>query len=86
LEKKSRLLYPKATEKTSRIIELENRLTFVVSDDSTREGIKKEFEEKYGAKVRQVNTSRGMDGKKLAYIRLEEPGKASELAMKLKIL
>lgn len=80
------LLYPKATEKTSRIIESENRLTFVVSDNSTREAIKKEFEEKYGAKVRQVNTSRGIDGRKLAYIRLEEPGKASELAMKLKIL
>ncbi len=86
MEKKHVLLYPKATEKTSRIIESENKLTFIVSDESTRASIKKEFEEKYRVKVSAVNISRSMKGKKVAYITLEEPGKASELGMKLKIL
>lgn len=80
------LLYPKVTEKTSRLIESENKLVFVVSDKSTRDQIKRAFEKKYGLKVKRVNTSRTFDGKKLAYIRLEERGKASELALKLKIL
>ena len=86
MEKKYVLLYPKATEKTSRMIETENKLVFIVSDKSTRAEIKREFEEKYGVKVSEVNVNRNVQGKKVAYIKLEEPGRASELAMKLKIL
>ena len=86
MERKYVLLYPKATEKTGRMVESENKLTFVVSDKSTKAEIKREFEEKYKARVIEVNVFRSMKGKKLAYIKLEEPGKASELAMRLKML
>jgi len=68
------------------MIETENKLVFIVSDKSTRAEIKREFEEKYGVKVSEVNVNRNVQGKKVAYIKLEEPGRASELAMKLKIL
>jgi len=86
LERKSVLLYPKVTEKTTRLIEAENKLIFVVSADSTKEEVKRTFERTYGQKVSKVNVVRTMRGEKLAHIKLSEPGKATDIAMRLKIL
>jgi len=86
LEKKAVLLYPKVTEKTSRVIETENKIVFVVSSNSTKEEIKREFERTYGQKVSKVNVTRTMKGEKIAHIKLIEAGKAADLAMRLKIL
>lgn len=86
MEKKSVLLYPKVTEKTTRAIEAENKMVFVVNPNSTKEEIKREFERSYGQKVSKVNVVRTMTGEKLAHVKLAEPGKAADLAMKLKIL
>ena len=86
MEKKYVLLYPRVTEKTSRVIETENKIVFVVSSNSTKEEIKREFERTYGQKVSKVNVIRTMKGEKLAYVKLAEAGKAADLAMRLKIL
>jgi len=80
------LLYPRVTEKTTRGIESENRLVFVVRQDSTKEEIRREFERVYGQKVSRVNIVRTAKGEKLANLKLAEPGKAADLAMRLKIL
>ena len=86
MEKKPVLLYPRVTEKTSRVIETENKIVFVVSPNSTKEEIKREFERTYGQKVSKVNVVRTMKGLKVAYIKLTEAGKAADLAMRLKLL
>jgi large subunit ribosomal protein L23 len=80
------LLYPKVTEKTSKLIERENKVVFVVDKEATKELIKKEFEEKFNVKVKKVNINRTFSGEKIAYIKLKEGGKAQEVATKLKIL
>ena len=80
------LLYPRVTEKTSRAIETENKVVFVVSPSSTKEEVKREFEQTYGHKVSKVNIVRTMRGEKLAHVKLKEAGRAAELAMRLKIL
>lgn len=86
MQKKSILLYPKVTEKTSKLIETENKIAFVVDKDATKDLIKKEFERKFNVKVEKVNVNRTFSGEKIAYIKLKEGGKAQEIATKLKIL
>lgn len=86
MQKRQVLLYPKVTEKTSKLIERENKVVFVVDKEATKELIKKEFEEKFNVKVEEVNINRTFSGEKIAYIKLKEGGKAQEVATKLKIL
>ncbi|MGB9759069.1 MAG: 50S ribosomal protein L23 [Thermoproteota archaeon] len=86
MQKRSILLYPKVTEKTSKLIETENKIAFVVDKDATKDLIKKEFERKFNVKVEKVNVNRTFSGEKIAYIKLKEGGKAQEIATKLKIL
>ena len=86
MQKRQVLLYPKVTEKTSKLIERENKVVFVVDKEATKELIKKEFEEKFNVKVKKVNINRTFSGEKIAYIKLKEGGKAQEVATKLKIL
>lgn len=86
MQKRSVLLHPKVTEKTSKLIETENKIAFVVDKDATKDLIKKEFEERFDVKVEKININRTFSGEKIAYIKLKEEGKAQEVATKLKIL
>lgn len=86
MQERSVLLYPKVTEKTSKLIEAENKIAFVVDKNATKELIKKEFERRFNVKVEKVNINRTFSGEKIAYIKLKERGKAQEIATELKIL
>lgn len=79
------LLYPITTEKAIGMIELENKLVFVVEMKATKPQIKAEMEKLYGVKVGQVNTKISPRGRKEAYIKIKE-GKADDIAAKLKIV
>lgn len=79
------LLYPITTEKAIGMIELENKLVFVVEMAATKPQIKAEMEKLYGVKVGSVNTKISPQGRKEAYIKLKE-GKADDIAAKLKIV
>jgi large subunit ribosomal protein L23 len=83
---KNVILHALVTEKPVGLIESENKLVFIVEKSAKKQEIKEEFEKEYAMKVRKVNTVISPEGIKKAYIALDEPGKASELAMKLKIL
>ena len=80
------LLYALVTEKPVGQIETENKLVFVVKPSATKQEIKDEFEKEYKEKVKKINTVNSPEGLKKAYISLKDEGKASELAMKLKII
>ncbi|MBO3757712.1 MAG: 50S ribosomal protein L23 [Thermoproteota archaeon] len=86
MQKRSVLLYPKVTEKTSKLTETENKIAFVVDKNATKDLVKKEFERRFNIKVKKVNINRTFSGEKVAYIKLKEEGKAQEVATKLKIL
>ena len=80
------LLYPITTEKAIGMIELENKLLFVVEMRATKHQIKEEVERLFkGVKVGAVNTKITPHGAKHAYIRLKE-GKADDIATQLKIV
>lgn len=80
------ILYPLVTEKAVNMIEAENKITFIVNDNTTKPEIKKVLQEAYGIKVNKVNVIRDMKGRKKAIVQIDKKFKASELATKLGVL
>ena len=78
--------YPLLTEKAVGLIEKENKIAFIVDKKVNKEEIKKEIEKKYKVKVDKINTINTIKGQKKAYIKLKPEFKATDLALKLKII
>lgn len=76
------IIKPITTEKTVKLIELENVLVFEVDRRLNKKEIKKEFEEQFDVKVRGVRVLI-RHNKKLAYIKLNKKNPAIDLATKL---
>jgi len=81
-----KLKYPLTTEKAIRLIDMENKLVFVVERDATKAIIKQEVEAAFNVKVVAVNTLIGPDGKKRAYVKLSPETPAIDLATKLGLM
>jgi len=80
------VLYPVMTEVTSRILETENKLVFVVNIAATKPDIKRAVEELYEVAVEKVNVTITPKGKKKAFVKLHPDYKAVDVAIKLGIL
>ncbi len=78
--------YPVMTEVTSRILEAENKLVFVVNKKATKKDIKLAVEELYDVVVDKVNSMITAEGKKKAFVKLHPDYKAVDVAIKLGIL
>jgi len=74
------------TEVTSRLLETENKLVFMVNKNATKHDIKMAVEELYDVAVDQVNSTITSDGEKKAFVRLSSEYKATDVAIKLGIL
>jgi large subunit ribosomal protein L23 len=74
------------SEDTVRLIEAENKITFIVNSKASKHDVKRAVEELYEVKVDRVSTLITPEGKKKAYVKLGPQSKASELAVKLGIL
>ncbi len=74
------------TQKAVSLIEKENRLTFIVRLEATKEDVKRAVEKLYGVEVEKVNTLITPRGEKKAYVKLKPEYKASELAVKLGVI
>jgi len=80
------ILYPLMTEVTSRLLETENKLVFIVDRRATKRDIKRAVEELYNVRVIKVNTLITREGKKKAFVKLHPGDKAVDVAIKLGIL
>ncbi|MGC9037133.1 MAG: 50S ribosomal protein L23 [Candidatus Micrarchaeia archaeon] len=80
------LLYPVATEKAINMIEKNNVITYVVKLDATSKQVKDEFEKAFNVKVEKVNLAISPTNVKKAYIKLGKEYKASDIALKLKLV
>jgi large subunit ribosomal protein L23 len=80
------LNYPLSTEKSIAVIEKGNTITYIVDFRSSKADIKKEFEERFGVKVKAVRIATTPRNEKKAYIKLASGFKASDVAMKLKLV
>lgn len=72
-----------STEKAVRMMESENRLTFIVEDTATKPTIKKAIQDQFKVKVVAVNLMITPDGRKKAYIKLAPENPALDIATQL---
>jgi len=79
------LKYPLSTEKAVKLMESENKITFIVDFKAKKSEIKKALEEMFKVKVLKVNTLI-LKGKKKAYIKLSPDTPAIDIATKLGIM
>ena len=80
------IVYPMMSEDTVKLIEGENKITFIVNNKASKHDIKRAVEELYEVRVDRVSTLTTPEGRKKAYVKLRPESKASELAVKLGIL
>ena len=78
--------YPVMTEVTSRILETENKLVFIVDKTATKTDVKQAVEELYEVRVSKVNIVSTPKGEKKAFVKLHPDYKAVDVAIKLGIL
>ncbi len=80
------LMYPIATEKAINMIERNNVITYMVDIRAKKDQVKREFEDLFKVKVEKVNVSVEPRNRKRAYIKLGKQFKASDIALKLKLV
>ncbi|MEK6973911.1 MAG: 50S ribosomal protein L23 [Nanoarchaeota archaeon] len=78
--------YPLTTEKSVRLMEAENKLTFIVSLKSTKKEIKKAMENLFKVNVIKINTMVSNKGIKKAYITLSVETPAIDVATQLGLM
>jgi len=86
LEPELVVIYPMVSEDTVKLIETENKITFIVNQKASKHDVKRAVEELYEVKVSRVSTLTTPEGKKKAYVKLSPESKASDLAVKLGLL
>lgn len=78
--------YPLMTEKTTRLMQNENKLTFIVDRKSNKQAIKQAVEQAFKVKVSYVNTYITPAGKKRAYVSLAKEHPAIDIATQLGLI
>jgi large subunit ribosomal protein L23 len=78
--------YPLATEKAVRLMEIENKLVFIVDKKAKKKEIKEVFEKEFKVKVIKVNTLFDTKGRKKAYISLSPETPAIDVATQLGLM
>ncbi len=76
---------PIVTEKAVMMIERENVLTFQVERRKSKTEIQKEIAEMFGVKIEKIRTFI-KNGKKYAYVKLNEKSPAIDVATKLGLM
>lgn len=73
-------------EKATMLREKENKLSFIVSKDSTKKDVKEAIESLYNVKVLNVNTMITIEGKKKAHVKLDPKNSAEDVASHFGVL
>ena len=78
--------YPLVSEDAVTLIEAQNKITFIVDEDASKNDIRRAVEELYEVKVDRVNSVHTPEGRKKAIVKLAPDYNASDLAVRLGIL
>ena len=78
--------YPLMTESASLMVELDNKLMFIVNLKASKSDVKKAVEQLYEVEVDKVNVLITPQGEKKVFVKLKPEYKASDVAIKLGIL
>ena len=79
------IIRPYVTENTFDRIEKENKLVFIVSNESTKNTIKQALSILYEVNVKAINTTQTIQGKK-AFVTFGDNDSALDLATKLGVM
>ncbi|MFA4819711.1 MAG: 50S ribosomal protein L23 [Candidatus Aenigmatarchaeota archaeon] len=74
------------TEKSIRMVELQNKLVFIVNRPAKRNQIKVAVEQAFGSPISKVTTVVDQDGRKKAFVKFKNAGAAGDIAIKLGII
>ncbi|MCK5023145.1 MAG: 50S ribosomal protein L23 [Candidatus Aenigmarchaeota archaeon] len=77
------LIYPHLTEKSMNMVELENKLVFIVNKKSNKKTIREAVESEFDVKVVWVRTEITTRGQKKAVVKISPDFSASDIASKL---
>lgn len=80
------IITPLSTEKAIRMIEQQNKLSFIVNRNADSLQVKKEVEEKFSVKVEKVNITHDTLGRKKAYVKLTKDYNALDIATDLALI
>jgi large subunit ribosomal protein L23 len=80
------LMYPQLAEKSMNMVEIENKLVFIVNSKATRKDIKEAVEKNFDVKVIKVTTMITTKGEKKAIIKLHPDNSASDIASRMGML
>lgn len=75
-----------STEKSIRLMELENNLIFVVNNKATKKEIKKAIEEMFRVQVDSVRTFVTPNSEKRAYVKFSQKNPAIDIATQMGII
>ena len=75
--------HPITTEKAVRLMQTENKLTFIVDRKATKEEVKKALEELLNVKIEKINSLITHSGHKKVYAKLSKENPAIDVATKL---
>ncbi|MCD6590416.1 MAG: 50S ribosomal protein L23 [Candidatus Aenigmarchaeota archaeon] len=77
------IIYPHLTEKSMNMVELENKLVFIVNKKANKKKIKEAVEREFDVKVDCVKTEITTRGQKKAYVKINPEFSAADVASKL---
>jgi large subunit ribosomal protein L23 len=80
------LKFPFVTEKAMVLLENQSKLQFLVTNEATKDDIKREIQKAFGQKVRNVRTLMTMHGQKKAIVSFENDKAAEEILSRLGIM
>lgn len=78
--------YPVSTEKAVRLMESDNKLTFIVNLKATKKDIKDALKKGFDIDIKAVRTFITPEGKKKAYVTLPKDKPAIDVATQLGIM
>ena len=78
--------FPHLAEKSMNIVEMENKLVFIVDRKAKKSDIKNAVEGQFNVKVTDVNVVITTKGQKKAFVKLSDKDSASDIASKMGML
>ncbi len=80
------LKYPNLAEKAMNMVELENKLVFIVKKDANKKQIREAVEKGFNVSVLKINVEITQKGEKKAYIKLSPSDSAADIASRMGML
>ena len=80
------LLYPQLAEKSMNMVEIENKLVFIVNPKARKSEIREAVEKNFSVRVIGVQTMTTRKNQKKAFVKLHPDDSASEIASRLGML